>query len=182
MPTLMFRNPGPNHIPPLMSCHFLFNHPQLPIMPMWLDWNGRFVARRISDTDYNRREEYLKHKECSANNDEMNVAVLHFTNVYDKGYQAKMVAWKTGKQHILQPVQTERDRPFGWNKTLLSASVASDRACNESAVNKFKRAWYVSRGFTQNMSPKWMNDAQMIWSFQANCMYNQPRTLRETQD
>ena len=126
----------------------------------------------VSDTDYNRKEGYLKRQEHFANNDEVNGAVLPFTNVYDKGYRAKMVAWKTGKQQVLQPVWAESDRRFGRNETLLSASVATDRAGNERAVNVCKRAWYVSRGFTQNMSPKQMNDAWMTWSFQANFMHN----------
>ena len=44
---------------------------------------------------------------------------------------------------------------------------------NERAVNKFKRASYASRGFTQkNVSPKQMNNAWMTWSFQVNFMYN----------
>mmetsp|Transcript_40844 Transcript_40844/g.71807 ORF Transcript_40844/g.71807 Transcript_40844/m.71807 type:complete len:94 (+) Transcript_40844:2654-2935(+) len=36
-----------------------------------------------------------------------------------------MVAWKTGKQQVLQPVWAESDRRFGRNETLLSASVAT---------------------------------------------------------
>ena len=51
----------------------------------------------VSDTDYNRREGYLQRQENFANNDLVNETVLPFTNIYDKGHRAKMIAWKTGK-------------------------------------------------------------------------------------
>ena len=126
----------------------------------------------VSDTDYNRREGYLQRQENFANNDLVNETVLPFTNIYDKGYRAKMIAWKTGKQRVLQPVWAESDRRFGRNETLLTGSVATDRAGNERAVNVSKRAWFLSRGFAQNMSPKRMNDAWLTWCFQANFMFN----------
>ena len=60
------------------------------------------------------------------------LSVLPFTNIYDKGYQAKMVVWKCGKQKVLQPECAESD-------TLLSASVALDHGGNERGVNVCKR-------------------------------------------
>ena len=63
----------------------------------------------ISDTYYNGREGYLKRQEDAANNDDVNGAVLPSTSVYDKGYQAKMIALKTRKQHVLQTVWVESD-------------------------------------------------------------------------
>jgi len=99
-------------------------------------------------------------------------AVLPFTNIYDKGYRAKMIAWKTGKQRVLQPVWAESDRRFGMNDTLLSAVVATDCSGNERAVLVSKRSWFISRGFMQNMSPTQMNDAWLTWSFQANFMFD----------
>ena len=83
-----------------------------------------------------------------------------------------MVAWKTGKQHVIQPEWANSDRQFGRDETLRSASVATDRAGNERGVNVCKRAWFISRGFMQNMSPERMNDAWATWSFQANFMFN----------
>ena len=53
--------------------------------------------------------------------------VLPFTNVNDKGYRTKMVAWRTGKQLVLQPEWAESDQRFRRDQTLLSASVAADR-------------------------------------------------------
>ena len=83
-----------------------------------------------------------------------------------------MIAWKTGKQRVLQPVWAESDWRFGRNEALLTGSVATDRAGNERAVNVSKRAWFLSRDFAQNMSPKQMNDAWLTWCFQANFMFN----------
>ena len=100
------------------------------------------------------------------------LSVLPFTNIYDKGYRPKIVAWKCGKQKVLQPEWAESDKRFRRDQTLLSASVATDRGGNERAVNVCKRAWFVSRGFLPNMSPKQLNDAWTTWSFQANFMFN----------
>ncbi len=132
----------------------------------------------VSDSDYNRREGYLNRQQDFADQDLIDVegagscTVVPFTNIYDKGYRAKMIAWKTGKQHVRQPIWAESDKRFGRKETLLSADVATDRAGNERGVNVCKRAWYISRGFTPNMSPKRMNDAWTTWSFQSNFMFN----------
>ena len=80
--------------------------------------------------------------------------VVPWTNVYDKGYRAKMVAHRMGKQLVLQPVWAESDRRFGRDETLLTAAVAHDRGANERAVNVCKRSWFVSRGFRPNSSAK----------------------------
>ena len=98
--------------------------------------------------------------------------VVPFTNIYDKGYRAKLVAWRAGKQQVLQPVWAQSDRRFGRDDTLLTASVATDRGANERAVNVCKRSWYVSRGFQTNLCAKQLNDAWTTWSFQANFMFN----------
>ena len=126
----------------------------------------------VSDSVYNAQEGYLKRQEEFANNDLVNGDVLPFTNIYDKGYRAKMVAWKTGKQRVLQPVWAKSDQRFGRKETLLSASVASDRAGNERAVNVCKKSWFLMRGFTPAMKPQRINDAWTTWSFQANFMFN----------
>ena len=76
-----------------------------------LGWNGVGLwPGALSNSDYNRREGYLERQMDFANNDLVKLeedhdqlSVLPFTNVYDKGYRAKMVAWKCGKQKVLQP-------------------------------------------------------------------------------
>ena len=54
----------------------------------------------------------------------------------------------------------------------MTGSVATDHAGNERVVNVSKRAWFLRMGFAQNMSPSWMNDAWLTWSFQANFMFS----------
>ena len=130
-------------------------------------WTGA-----VSDTDYNKRAGYLQEQEQYQNKDLVNQAVVPFTNIYDKGYRAKMVAHRAGKQRVLQPVWAESDRRFGRDDTLLTASVATDRGANERAVNVCKRSWFVSRGLHPNECPKKLNDAWLTWSFQTNFMYN----------
>lgn len=98
--------------------------------------------------------------------------VVPFTNIYDKGYRAKMVAWRAGEQRVLQPVWADSDHRFTRDDTLLTASVATDRGANERAVNVCKRSWFVSRGYMRNSCPKQLDDAWMTWSFQSNCMFN----------
>ena len=44
--------------------------------------------------------------------------VLPFTNVYDKGYRAKAVARKCGRQHVIQPDWAVRDKHFSRSQTL----------------------------------------------------------------
>jgi hypothetical protein len=139
-------------------------------------WTGA-----VSDTYYNERAGYLKDQEKFQNKDKVLIRsvngegekhqVVPFTNIYDKGYRAKLVAWRAGKQRVLQPVWANSDRRFERDETLLTASVATDRGGNERAVNVSKRAWYVSRGFQQNSCPKQLNDAWMTWSFQSNFMF-----------
>ena len=101
----------------------------------------------VSDSDYNRREGYLLRQKLFAESDLINGLYIAFTNIYDKGYRAKKVAWRTGQQLVIQPEWAESDKKFGRKKTMLSASVATDWSGNERAVNVCKRAWFISRGF-----------------------------------
>ena len=133
-------------------------------------WTGA-----VSDTQYNKEAGYLEQQEEYARKDLVeingNPMVIPFTNIYDKGYRAKMVAWRVGEQEVLQPEWAESDKRFGRKKTLRTASVASDRGGNERAVNVSKRAWYISRGFQPNSCPKQLNDAWITWGFQVNFMF-----------
>ena len=95
-----------------------------------------------------------------------------YTTIYDKGYRAKKVAWRTGKQLVVQPEWAESDKKFGREKTMLSASVATDRSGNKRAVNVCKRAWFISRGFQKCMTGERMNDAWTTWAFQSNFMFD----------
>ncbi len=107
----------------------------------------------MSDTAYNQRAEYLKEQERIQNQDKVYGAnvdasengVVPFTKTSDKEYRAKQIAWRAGKQRVLQPVWADRDQRFQRDKTLLIALVASDRMENGRAVNVSKRSWYVRR-------------------------------------
>ena len=101
-------------------------------------------------SNYNRREGYLEHERHFADGDEIELVkgsgdfiVLPCTNVYDKGYRAKMGAWQTGMQLVLQQEWAESDKRFCRDRTLLS--VAADRGGNGRAVKICKRAWFISR-------------------------------------
>ena len=67
-------------------------------------WTGA-----VSDTDYNKRAGYLQEQEEFQKNDlverkQDGMSVFHlipFTNIYDKGYRAKMVAFQTSKQLVV---------------------------------------------------------------------------------
>ena len=129
-------------------------------------WTGA-----VSDSDYNRREGYLERQEEFQQIDLVDNEVLPFLNIYDKGYRAKMAAWKNGRQKVLQPDWASSDRRFGRLETVTSASVASDRGGNERSVNVSKRAGYISRGFKPNMNPARFNEAWRTWAFQSNFMF-----------
>ena len=104
-------------------------------------WTGA-----VSDTDYNKRAGYLRKQMDFQSKDLVGGRTVPFTIIYDKGYRAKLVAWRMGKQRVLQPVGVKSDKRFGRDETLLTAAVAHDRGSNERAVNMSKRAWYVSWG------------------------------------
>ena len=75
----------------------------------------------MSDSDYNRREGYLQRQQEFQESDlveiDGKVDVLLFLNVYDKGYLARTVAWKTGRQGVLQPTFAPSDRRFNGSET-----------------------------------------------------------------
>ena len=102
---------------------------------------------------------------------------IAFTNIYDNIQQRvpcekRWLGARTGKQLVVQPEWAESDKKFGRKKTMLSASVATDRSGNERAVNVCKRAWFISRGFQKCMTGERMNDAWTTWAFQSNFMFD----------
>ncbi len=130
----------------------------------------------VSDSDYNRRAGYLKKQWRFQENDLVEIdgerRVVRFLNIYDKGYRAKMTAWENGKQLVLQPDFKESDKRFNRDQTISSASVASDRGGNERVVNVSKRAGLISKGFVPNADPTRFNNVWLVWSFQANFMFD----------
>ena len=136
---------------------------------------GSLWPGRVSDSDYNRREGYLQRQQEFQDADLVEVdgklVVIPFLNIYDKGYRARMAAWKSGKQGVLQPTFAPSDRRFSGKETKISASIASDRGGNERAVNVSKRSAYICRGFRPNMNPERFDMAWRSWSFKSNFMF-----------
>ncbi|KAL7427990.1 hypothetical protein ACHAXH_000754 [Discostella pseudostelligera] len=136
---------------------------------------GSLWPGRVSDSDYNRQEGYLQRQQEFQDADlveiDGNLVVIPFLNIYDKGYRARMAAWKSGKQGVLQPTFAPSDRRFSGKETKISASIASDRGGNERAVNVSKRSAYISRGFRPNMNPERFDMAWRSCSFKSNFMF-----------
>ena len=71
----------------------------------------------MNDTYYNKIIGYLQAQEEFQTVDlaefKVNNVVKHevipFTNIYDKGYCVKMLVYRAGKQHVLQPVWAQSD-------------------------------------------------------------------------
>ena len=81
------------------------------------------------------------------------------------------MAWKTGRQGVLQPTFAPSDRRFKGSETKISASIASDRGGNKRAVNVSKRAAYISRDFRPKMNSERFDIAWRTWNFKSNFMF-----------
>ena len=129
-------------------------------------WGGN-----VSDSDYNRNAGYLEEQAAFQQNDLCDGELLRFTNVYDKGYPARKICWEHG-QFTAQPIFGRSDERFTGRDTIYSASIASDRAGNERAVNVCKRSGVIQRGFKPGMDAQMFQDVWITWGFQANFMFD----------
>ena len=97
-----------------------------------------------------------------------------FLNVLDRGYRVTKIAWKNGRQFVLQPIFAKSDRKFNTIETLKSSSIAADRSGNERSVrlcklcNVFKN--YSTCGQTSEDIER-ICDFWLTQSFQVNFMY-----------
>ena len=125
----------------------------------------------VSDSVYNEKATYLDEQQQFQQTDLVNGEVIQFKNVYDKCYRrAKLAAWRSGRQLVLQPAFATSDRRFTPFELISSASVASDQSGNEWAVNVCKRSGYVRRGFWPGMNPNQFNMTWLTWGWQSNFM------------
>ncbi len=62
-------------------------------------WGGN-----ISNSNYNEMARYLDEQWTFQMEDLVDGEVVPFTNVYDKGYRARAVCWRKGKQLVAQPI------------------------------------------------------------------------------
>jgi hypothetical protein len=82
------------------------------------------------------------------------------------------VCWRKGRQLVAQPIYAKSDERFKGSDTIISASIASDRGGNERGVNISKRSGVIKRGFMNpNMDAQMFQDIWIMWSYQANFMY-----------
>ena len=68
----------------------------------------------VSDSDYNNNKGYLEGQTKFAEMDRVgeDEKLILSTNGLEKGYRAKMAAWKNGKQIAIQPPYDKSDKRF----------------------------------------------------------------------
>ena len=88
----------------------------------------------------------------------------------DRGYRSTGAAWRRG-QLILQPTFAKSDEKITTRDVLRAASVAADRSGNERAVRVSKMSACVKRGTDLHKNFELLSDAWLVWSFQANFMF-----------
>jgi len=126
----------------------------------------------VSDTCYQGKSGIFQKQKEYAELDMINGEIVPFTNIFDKGYRNRLIAWQHGKQITLQPSFASSDKKFGRHQTLSSAVVAADRSGNERAVRLTKMSNYISSGLHKGQSMQRLNNAWLTWGFQVNFMFN----------
>jgi len=122
-------------------------------------WTETLWPGGMSNSDYNTEAVYVEEEHTSQKLDKINDEIIPFTNIYGKGYWAKHVAWKHGKQRVMQPDFAKSDEQLSGANTLHSACVVTDRDGNERDVNVSKRARCISREFMSQMGVICFNKA-----------------------
>ena len=125
-----------------------------------------------SDTCYQAQSGIFEIQKGFAELDLVDGKKKPFTNIFDKGYRNRLVAWLAGEQLTLQPSFASSDRKFRRAETLSSAVIASDRSGNERAVRLTKMAGYINQGLHHRQSMERLDMAWKCWGFQINFMFN----------
>ena len=125
----------------------------------------------ISDTEYMVESGIFQEQKDFANEDVGETGIVPFCNELDKGYRCLEVAYREGKQSMIQPDFAKSDSNFKGNETLTSAAVATDRSGNERVVRLSKQSGYKNRGVHPARSLLWMDNAWIALSFQCNFMF-----------
>jgi hypothetical protein len=136
----------------------------------WMGTHTLWVGA-VSDTEYMERSvvlsvqiKYAKEEDTTHNN-------VPLTNILDKGYKINTIAWKHGKQLVLQPNFAHSERRFTSRETLRISSIVSDRSANERAVRYSKISGYIRTGLLPNESAKRLDDVWVVWSYQCKFLY-----------
>jgi hypothetical protein len=120
----------------------------------------------MTDSKYLNETGILEMQEAFAKAD----GGVPFTIILDRGYRSTRAAWRQG-QFVLQPTFAKSDEKFSTRDVLRAASVAADRSGNERAVRVSKMSAYVKRGTELHKNFVRLSDAWLVWSFQANFMF-----------
>ena len=72
--------------------------------------------------------------------------ILPFCNIADKGYIINLLAWRAGRQTVLQLMFARSDRTFTGLETVVSGSITSNHSGNERGVNRAKQSMILKRG------------------------------------
>ena len=129
-------------------------------------WQGA-----VSDSEYMQRGQVFHTLNKYLATCDVDTQDKKFTIVLDKGYRTVSDAWQNGNHFTLQPTFASSDTRFTTSQTLLTSTVAADRAGNERAVRYAKTSEYIKRGLLNNESCKRMSDVWLAWGFQVNFMY-----------
>ena len=104
-------------------------------------WEGN-----VSDSEYMVESGVFPALNNFINKHDEEKSGTRFTIVLDKGYRITSEAWKNGCHIVLQPTFAKSGQRFTSCETLLTASVATDRAGNERAVRYVKNSDYIAKG------------------------------------
>jgi hypothetical protein len=136
----------------------------------WMGTHTLWVGA-VSDSEYMERSGVLEIQVAYAKEYDTDYRNVPFTNILDKGYRITTIAWKKGKQLVLQPNFGKKDHKFKARETVRSSAIASDRSANERAVRLSKLCGYVRTGLHQNESATRLDDVWCVWAFQCNFLY-----------
>ena len=97
-------------------------------------------------------------------------SILHFLNIFDKGYHMLLETHKHG-QLCCQP--DKADDQFGGDKVLRTGCVAVVRSGNERAVKRSKMSWFLKRGcIDQLWDTDFLCDVWEAFTFRVNFMFD----------
>ena len=129
-----------------------------------------------SDSLYFEKCKVLKKQKNFAATDLVNGKNVPFLNILDKGYRCTVEAFRQGEQEVLQPTFAKQGRTFTAEETITTASIATDRAGNERAVNRMKTSEYIRGGVEKAQSFATVNSTWLAYGFQVNFMYQSVMT------
>ena len=136
----------------------------------WMGSHELWVGA-VSDSEYMERSGILTEQTKYIKEHDSTTQSIPWTIILDKGYRITVAAWRAGGQFVLQPSFAKSDCKFTANETIMSSTVASDRAANERAVKYMKLSHYIKKGLLENQRTSRLSDVWIAWGFQCNFLY-----------